>query len=91
MEWWWWWWWWWWWVVVVVVVVVLTVCLTCVSVHIRQRDAPNWVAEHLPRPDGGGTPGQKVNPSIHELHLWSCTTWTSTTIAMYCRQAQKQL
>ena len=29
----------------VVVVVVLTVCLTYVSV--RQRDAPNWVAEHL--------------------------------------------
>ena len=33
--------------VVVVVVVVLTVCLTCVSVHIRPRDAPNWVAERL--------------------------------------------
>ena len=30
-----------------VVVVVRTVCLTYVSVHIRQRDAPNWVAEHL--------------------------------------------
>ena len=32
---------------VVVVVVVLTVCLTYVSVQKRQRDAPNWVAEHL--------------------------------------------
>ena len=30
-----------------VVVVVLTVCLTYVSVHIRPRDAPNWVAERL--------------------------------------------
>ena len=33
--------------VVVVVVVLLTVCLTYVSVHIRPRDAPNWVAERL--------------------------------------------
>ena len=32
---------------VVEVVVVCAVCLTHVSVHIRPRDAPNWVAERL--------------------------------------------
>ena len=31
----------------VAVCVVLTVCLTYVSVRIRPRDAPNWVAERL--------------------------------------------
>ena len=36
-----------WLVVVVVVVVVQAACRTHVSVDMRQRDAPNWVAEHL--------------------------------------------
>ena len=30
-----------------VVVVVQAACMTHVSVDMRQRDAPNWVAEHL--------------------------------------------
>ena len=34
-------------VFVVVVVVVQASCMTHVSVDMRQRDAPNWVAEHL--------------------------------------------
>ena len=33
--------------VVVVVVVVQAACMTHVSVDMRQRDATNWVAEHL--------------------------------------------
>ena len=62
-----------------VVVVVLTVCLTYVSVQIRQRmhligwqntweQAPG-VPATLPRPDGGETPGRAPVYTALKTHL----------------------